>query len=65
VLSAGRNRRPRGAQRGRCGRAVRNAVERRGDATVYPDSGTFKLYGPGFSHRGKLGDPVEYWEGEA
>jgi uncharacterized cupin superfamily protein len=45
--------------------AMPSSVARLGDATVYPDSGTFKLYGPGFSHRGKLGDPVEYWEGEA
>jgi uncharacterized cupin superfamily protein len=35
-----------------------------GDATVYPESGKFQLHGPGFSHRGRLGDPVEYWEGE-
>jgi uncharacterized cupin superfamily protein len=45
--------------------AMPSSVARLGDATVYPDSGKFKLYGPGFSHRGKLGDPVEYWEGEA
>jgi uncharacterized cupin superfamily protein len=36
-----------------------------GGATVYPESGKFAVYGPGFHHRGKLGDPVEYWEGEA
>ena len=36
-----------------------------GDACVYPDSGTFKLDGPGFSFRGRLGEPVEYWEGLA
>jgi uncharacterized cupin superfamily protein len=34
-----------------------------GGGTVYPDTGIFKLFGPGFSHRGKLGEPVEYWEG--
>jgi uncharacterized cupin superfamily protein len=37
----------------------------RGGATVYPDSGKYSIYGPGFRHRGKLGEPVEYWEGEA
>jgi uncharacterized cupin superfamily protein len=45
--------------------AMPSSIAQLGDATVYPDSGKFKLYGPGFSHRGKLGDPVEYWEGEA
>jgi uncharacterized cupin superfamily protein len=44
--------------------AMPSSIAQLGDATVYPDSGKFKLYGPGFSHRGKLGDPVEYWEGE-
>jgi len=34
-----------------------------GGGTVYPDTGIFALFGPGFSHRGKLGEPVEYWEG--
>ncbi|HXK13685.1 MAG TPA: cupin domain-containing protein [Gaiellaceae bacterium] len=34
-----------------------------GGGTVYPDTGIFKLFGPGFSHRGKLGEQVEYWEG--
>jgi uncharacterized cupin superfamily protein len=37
----------------------------RGGAVVYPDSGKYSIYGPGFQHRGKLGEPVEYWEGEA
>lgn len=36
-----------------------------GDACVYPDSGTFKLAGPGFVHRGRLGEQVDYWEGES
>jgi uncharacterized cupin superfamily protein len=31
---------------------------------VYPDSGNFAFGGPGFDHRGRLGEPVEYWEGE-
>jgi len=35
-----------------------------GGATVYPDSGKFGLYGPGFRHRGRLGEAMEYWEGE-
>jgi uncharacterized cupin superfamily protein len=34
------------------------------NAAVYPDSGTFVLHGPGFSHRARLGEPVAYWEGE-
>ena len=33
------------------------------NAAIYPDSGTFALHGPGFSHRARLGDEVEYWEG--
>jgi len=36
-----------------------------GGATIYPDSGKFGIYAPGFHHRGKLGERVEYWEGEA
>lgn len=36
-----------------------------GDACVYPDSGKVKVAGPGFLHRGWLGEQVEYWEGEA
>jgi uncharacterized cupin superfamily protein len=36
-----------------------------GDAVVYPDSGTFRIGGGGFNHRGRLGDEVPYWEGEA
>lgn len=35
-----------------------------GDAVVYPDSGTFYVTGRGFNHRGRLGEPVDYWEGE-
>jgi uncharacterized cupin superfamily protein len=44
--------------------AMPSTVAPLGDATVYPDSGKFKLYGPGFSHRGRLGDALDYWEGE-
>jgi len=45
--------------------AMPSSVSPFGDACVYPDSGKFKLSGPGFSHRGRLGDEVGYWEGEA
>ncbi|MFL5953066.1 MAG: cupin domain-containing protein [Gaiellaceae bacterium] len=45
--------------------AMPSSVAPLGDATVYPESGKFKLHGPGFSHRGRLGEPVEYWEGES
>jgi uncharacterized cupin superfamily protein len=36
-----------------------------GDACVYPDSGKVRVSAPGFRHRGLLGDPVGYWEGES
>jgi uncharacterized cupin superfamily protein len=35
-----------------------------GSASVYPDSGKFGIRAPGFQHRGRLGEPVEYWEDE-
>jgi hypothetical protein len=35
-----------------------------GDACVYPDSGKVLINAPGFQHRGWLGEPVDYWEGE-
>ena len=35
-----------------------------GDACVYPDSGKVRVAARGFDHRGWLGDPVDYWEGE-
>ena len=35
-----------------------------GDTCVYPESGKVKVSGPGFQHRGRLGEPVDYWEGE-
>ena len=44
--------------------AMPSTNERYGSASVYPDSGKFRLYGPGFQHRALLGEPVEYWEGE-
>ena len=34
------------------------------NAAIYPDSGTFVLHGPGFNHRARLGEPIEYWEGQ-
>lgn len=36
-----------------------------GHATVYPDSETFQIYGPGFHHRGRLGEKTEYWDGHS
>jgi len=35
-----------------------------GDACIYPDSGKVAVSTRGFSHRGRLGEEVEYWEGE-
>ena len=43
--------------------AMPSSAAPEGGGTVYPDTGLFKLHGPGFSHRGRLGDAVEYWEG--
>jgi uncharacterized cupin superfamily protein len=43
--------------------AIASADEPAG-AAVYPDSGKVFVYGPGFRHRGLLGDEVPYWEGE-
>lgn len=45
--------------------AMPSSVDPTWGATVYPDKGTFRLAGPGFAHRGRLGEPVEYWEGDA
>ncbi len=45
--------------------AMPSGVAPYGDGGVYPDSGKFRLWGPGFEHRGFLGDAVGYWEGEA
>jgi uncharacterized cupin superfamily protein len=44
--------------------AMPSAEARYGGATVYPDSGKVRIAGPGFDHRGRLGEPVDYWEGE-
>ena len=35
-----------------------------GDACIYPDSGKMLIHTRGFQHRGRLGEQVEYWEGE-
>ena len=35
-----------------------------GGGCIYPDSGKVNVYGPGFHHRGWLGEAVSYWEGE-
>jgi uncharacterized cupin superfamily protein len=43
--------------------AMPSSAAPEGGGTVYPDTGIFALHGPGFSHRGRLGDAVEYWEG--
>jgi uncharacterized cupin superfamily protein len=40
------------------------SVDAPSGAAIYPDSGKLFVYGPGFRHRGRLGDEVEYWEGE-
>lgn len=46
--------------------AMPSSMAKLGDATVYPDSGKFKLAFPGgYHHRGRLGDHLEYWEGES
>ena len=44
--------------------AMPSAAPKDGGGCVYPDSGKFLLYAPGFSHRGYLGEKVDYWEGE-
>jgi|SRR5579884_1327042 len=42
-----------------------SSVAPHGDGVVYPDSGKFRLGGAGFEHRGRLGEAVPYWDGEA
>ena len=44
--------------------AMPSTNARFGGASIYPDSGKVGLRAPGFSHRGRLGEPVEYWDGE-
>ncbi len=45
--------------------AMPSSQARSGDGCVYPDSGKFVIRTRGFSHRGRLGDELPYWEGEA
>jgi uncharacterized cupin superfamily protein len=45
--------------------AMPSTRARHGGATVYPDSGKFGIRAPGFGHRGRLGDRIDYWEGES
>jgi len=40
------------------------SVDEPAGAAIYPDSGKLSVYGPGFRHRGWIGDEVAYWEGE-
>ncbi|HET7137141.1 MAG TPA: cupin domain-containing protein [Gaiellaceae bacterium] len=40
------------------------SVDERAGAAIYPDSRKLAVHGPGFRHRGWIGDEVEYWEGE-
>jgi uncharacterized cupin superfamily protein len=44
--------------------AMPSVNDRYGGASVYPDSGKFAVRAPGFRHRGRLGDQIEYWDGE-
>jgi uncharacterized cupin superfamily protein len=44
--------------------AMPSSAARHADGCIYPESGKFVLRGPGFSHRGRFGEPVDYWEGE-
>ena len=39
------------------------SVDEPTNAAIYPDTHSFVLHGPGFEHRAKLGEPIEYWEG--
>jgi len=41
-----------------------STVAQDADGAVYPDSGTFVVRTEGWSHRGRLGEAVPYWEGE-
>jgi uncharacterized cupin superfamily protein len=44
--------------------AMPSTRARFGAASIYPDSGKVGIRAPGFRHRGRLGEQVEYWEGE-
>jgi uncharacterized cupin superfamily protein len=45
--------------------AMPSTQPQHGGGSVYPDSGKFSIHTLGFRHRGRLGDEVPYWEGEA
>jgi uncharacterized cupin superfamily protein len=45
--------------------AMPSTNARFGGASIYPDSDKVAVRAPGFGHRGRLGEPVEYWEGES
>ena len=44
--------------------AMPSTNARFGNGAIYPDSGKFLVWTRGFDHRGRLGEPAEYWEGE-
>ena len=44
--------------------ALISSVAEDADGAVYPDSDTFVARSRGWSHRGRLGEQVPYWEGE-
>jgi uncharacterized cupin superfamily protein len=45
--------------------AMPSTNARFGGASIYPDSDKVAVRAPGFRHRGRLGDQVDYWEGES
>jgi len=44
--------------------AMPSTKPRYGGASVYPDSGKLSVSGPGFQHRGWIGEAADYWEAE-
>jgi uncharacterized cupin superfamily protein len=44
--------------------AMPSSLGQSGGGAVYVDSGKFAIGSGGFRHRGRLGEQVEYWEGE-
>ena len=48
----------------RAGTRYGQVLTARPAVAVYPDSGKVLINAPGFQHRGWLGQPVDYWEGE-
>jgi hypothetical protein len=37
------------------------SVDEPTNAAIYPDTQSFVLHGPGFNHRAKLGEQIDYW----